>query len=146
MQFGWQLQREVQRLLTGAVTHPALVNGREAQVATPIYDGPPANAPKPYIVLGIATAIEDNTATFTGAEHTLTIHVWTDNKYVLGSMVVKSLLSQIHTALDNADITIPDARVVAPREDSSRVIPQEGGETHQGIFVLRCAIYNTADR
>ena len=145
MKHSWEFQKAVVGLLEAAnITHKAAnpQGGPPIDVATPIYDRVPKNTKRPFIKIGSQTSIDAGTQTFDGQEVTLTIHAWTDDAFVQGQMTAKSLLSQIHTALVNADIVIPNAKVIAPRDDFSQIIESEGGETHQGVFRLRCTIYD----
>ena len=67
---GWSLQRGIYQALANSSELGALLGG------TRIYDDPPQAASYPFISLGQSLVRDWSTGTEDGAEHLLTLHVW----------------------------------------------------------------------
>ena len=66
----WTLQRGVYQALAGSVDLTTLLGGVR------VYDDAPQAAPYPFITLGQSVVRDWSTGTEDGAEHNLTLHVW----------------------------------------------------------------------
>ena len=67
---GWSLQRGIYQTLANSSELGALLGG------TRIYDDAPQAASYPFITLGQSLVRDWSTGTEDGAEHLLTLHVW----------------------------------------------------------------------
>jgi hypothetical protein len=115
----------VQRLVHGAL---AALPGFAG-----VYDGPPADAAPPYLVIGPDSVGEWGTKTEIGHEHRVAVSLWTDAP---GMAAAKALLGPVEAALLALAGARDGHRVVTCRLQRCAVIAQPGGWT-QGLVEVR---------
>ena len=93
----------------------------------------------PYIVIGDETSIDNDTKDNAGAQHTITLHCW--SQYV-GMKEVKLLEAYLVDKLHQTNITLPSAEVILIRREFDQVLIEEDGITRHGISRYRIIIYN----
>ena len=87
-----------------------------AQLDTPVYDYVPENVPYPFVVIGEATEIPDNTLDNFGRETTLALHVWTKGRQ--GFVDALAISNEIQEALDHQrDLSLTNHRIVVIKLD-----------------------------
>src|SRR5690554_4378261 len=74
--------------------------------ATAVYDHVPQTAQFPYVVIGDDTAIDFDTDDTTGAESTITIHVWSQKR---GRKEAKQIQGDIYDALHRYELSVSGA-------------------------------------
>lgn len=126
---GWPLQKAIFAALSGNATLATLVGDPPR-----IYDDPPGLIELPYVQIGEGTEADWSTATGSGAEHQLTIHVWSRAG---GRMETRAILSVIYDTLNDAGLTLEGNRLVNLRFALSQVWRESDGETYHGIARYR---------
>lgn len=123
----WALQQAV---------HAALVADPDvaASVGARVYDDVPQDAAFPYITLGEASVRDWSTGSDTGAEHRLTLHVWSRAQ---GRKEIKEISGVVSDALDEAALTVTGTRLVNLRFVSADMLRDADGETYHGILRFR---------
>lgn len=87
-----------------------------AELDTPVYDYVPESAPYPYVVIGEATEIPDNTLDNFGRETTLTLHIWTQGRQ--GFVDALTISNEIQEILDHQrDLSLTNHRIVVIKLD-----------------------------
>jgi len=86
----WSLQRGVYQALAGSVDLTTLLGGIR------VYGDAPQAAPYPFITLGQSVVRDWSTGTEDGAEHDLTLHVWSRSG---GKKQVHQIIEAIRTVL-----------------------------------------------
>ncbi len=125
---GWALQRGVYQTLAADVSLIALLGGPR------IYDKPPQAAAFPYLSIGQSVVQDWSTGTEDGAEHLLTLHVWSRAN---GKKQVFELMAAIETALHDRAIALGDHHLVNLRHEFSDARLDVDGETMHGIVRFR---------
>jgi hypothetical protein len=126
---GWPLQKAIFAALSGDAALRALVGDPPR-----IYDDPPGMSELPYVQIGEGTEADWSTATDVGAEHQLTIHVWSRAG---GRMEARAILSAVYDTLHDAALTLEANRLVNLRFALSQVWREADGETYHGIARFR---------
>jgi hypothetical protein len=117
----WSLQQSIFAGLSADAALMALLGpGR-------VYDDVPQGTPLPYVTLGQTTLREASTATEDGAEHSFTIHVWSDAR---GKKGAHALLDAIRAVLHDRPLTLAGHRLVNLRHESSEVRRHPDGTMH----------------
>lgn len=125
---GWSLQRGVYQALAGSPALGSLLGG------TRIYDDPPQAASYPFITLGESTLRDWSTGTEDGAEHLLTLHVWSRSG---GKKQVQDIIEEIKSALHDRPLSLIDHHLVNLRNEFSEVRPDPDGDTFHGVVRYR---------
>ena len=125
---GWSLQRGIYQALAGSPALGTLLGG------TRIYDDPPAAASYPFITLGQSTLRDWSTGSEDGAEHLLTLHVWSRAG---GKKQVHDIIEQIKTELHDKPLSLVDHHLVNLRHEFSEARPDPDGDTYHGIVRYR---------
>jgi hypothetical protein len=89
-----------------------------------VYDGPPADAPAPYAVIGPHIVVEWGTKTETGHEHRLLLTLWDDQP---GSTRLKRLLAEAEQRLVALSGQWEGHRIVNARLTRSEVGEADAG-------------------
>jgi hypothetical protein len=125
---GWDLQKAVYAALIADTALVALLGG------TSIYDAAPRYAAFPYVVIDQMQIRDWSTGTEAGAEHMLTLHVW--SRYA-GKQEAYEVSDSVRSVLDGALLSLEDHRLINLRHQYSELKRDEDGETHHGILRFR---------
>ena len=124
----WSLQRGVYQALAGSVDLTTLLGGVR------VYDDAPQAAPYPFITLGQSVVRDWSTGTEDGAEHDLTLHVWSRSG---GKKQVHQIIEAIRTVLHDQPLTLADHHLVNLRHELSEARLDPDGDTFHGIVRYR---------
>ncbi|MGH6737323.1 MAG: DUF3168 domain-containing protein [Methyloceanibacter sp.] len=124
----WALQRSIYQALAGSSELTSLLGGAR------IYSDPPHGAPFPYIALGQTVNLDWSTGTEDGAEHSVTLHVWSraDSR-----QEVHEIIQVIRTVLHNQPLMLEDHYLVNLRHEFTEARIDPDGETLHGIVRYR---------
>lgn len=125
---GWSLQRSVYQALANSVQLTGLLGGVR------IYDDPPQAASFPFVTLGQSLVRDWSTGTEDGAEHLLTLHVWSRTG---GRKEVHDIIEAIKSVLHDKPLMLLDHHLVNLRAEFSEVRPDPDGHTFHGIVRYR---------
>ncbi|MFO1169356.1 MAG: DUF3168 domain-containing protein [Hyphomicrobiaceae bacterium] len=124
----WSLQKAVFAALAADAPLTGLIG------ASRIHDDAPQQAAFPYLTLGQSTARDWSTATDDGAEHVLTIHVWSR---AAGKKEAHAIMRAVRQTLHDQPLTLEDHRLVNLRHELSEATRDTDGETVHGIVRFR---------
>jgi Protein of unknown function (DUF3168) len=130
----WTLQRGVYQALAGSVDLTTLLGGVR------VYDDAPQAAPYPFITLGQSVVRDWSTGTEDGAEHNLTLHVWSGSG---GKKQVLEILEAIRAVLHDQPLMLADHHLVNLRHEFSEARLDPDGDTFHDI-VRYCAVTEPA--
>ena len=125
---GWSLQRGIYQTLANSSELGALLGG------TRIYDDPPQAASYPFINLGQSLVRDWSTGTEDGAEHLLTLHVWS---HTGGKKQVHDIIEAIKSSLYDQPLTLVGHELVNLRHEFSEARSDPDGDTFHGIVRYR---------
>ena len=124
----WALQRGVYQALAGSLDLTTLLGGVR------VYDHAPQSAPYPFITLGQSAVRDWSTGTEDGAEHNLTLHVWSRSG---GKKQVQEIIETIKDVLHDQPLTLSDHHLVNLRHEFSEARLDPDGDTFHGIVRYR---------
>ena len=124
----WALQRGVYQALAGSLDLTTLLGGAR------IYDDAPQGATFPFITFGQSVVRDWSTGTEDGAEHDLTLHVWSRSG---GKKQVQEILEAIKVVLHDRPLALPDHHLVNLRYELSEARLDPDGDTFHGIVRYR---------
>ena len=124
----WALQRNIYQALTNSSELTSLLGGDR------IYSQAPPAAQFPFITLGQTVNLDWSTGTDEGAEHSLTLHVWSRAD---GAREVHEILEMIRTVLHDQLLTLEDHYLVNLRHEFMEARLDPDGETMHGIVRYR---------
>ena len=124
----WVLQRGVYQALAGSVDLTTLLSGVRVD------DDAPQAAPYPFITLGQSVVRDWSTGTEDGAEHNLTLHVWSRSG---GKKQVLEILEAIRAVLHDQPLMLADHHLVNLRHEFSEARLDPDGDTLHGIVRYR---------
>ena len=124
----WALQRGVYQALAGSLDLTTLLGGVR------VYDDTPQSAPYPFITLGQSVVRDWSTGTEDGAEHDLTLHVWSRSG---GKKQVQEIIEAIKLVLHDRPLALPDHHLVNLRYELSEARLDPDGDTFHGIVRYR---------
>ena len=124
----WALQRGVYQALTGSPHLTALLGGAR------IYDDAPQSAPYPFITLGQSVLRDWSTGTEDGAEHELTLHVWSRAG---GKKQVQEIIESVKAVLHDKPLLLEDHHLINLRYGFSEARLDPDGDTFHGIVRYR---------
>ncbi len=125
---GWSLRRGIYQALAGSPDLGALIGG------TRIYGDPAQAASYPFITLGQSLLRDWSTGTEDGAEHLLTLHVWSRAG---GKKQVHDIIEAIKSTLRDQPLALVDHDLVNLRHEFSEARPDPDGDTYHGIVRYR---------
>lgn len=125
---GWALQQAIYATLSGHAPLITLLGGAR------IFDDVPQAAPYPHLSLGQTSSSEFGTGTEDGEEHTLTLHVWSQNG---GRSEAQRIMGAVRDALHSAALTVAGHTLVNLRQQFSDVRRDPDGVTIHGIVRYR---------
>ena len=124
----WALQRGVYQALTGSPHLTALLGGAR------IYDDAPQSAPYPFITLGQSVMRDWSTGTEDGAEHELTLHVWSRAG---GKKQVQEIMESVKAVLHDKPLLLEDHYLINLRYGFSEARLDSDGDNFHGIVRYR---------
>ena len=124
----WALQRGVYQALAGSLELTTLLGGVR------VYDDAPQAAVYPFITLGQSVIRDWSTGTEDGAEHSLTLHIWSRSG---GKKQVLEIIEAIKAVLHDQPLALPDHRLVNLRHELSEARLDPDGDTFHGIVRYR---------
>jgi hypothetical protein len=125
---GWDLQKAAYQALTADAALSSLLG------ESWLYDDAPQNAPFPYVVIDQMRLNDWSTGTERGSEHILMLHVWSRHR---GKREVYEISDAIRAALDDAELTLDDNRLINLTHQYSDLKRDEDGETWHTVMRFR---------
>ncbi len=117
----WSLQSAIYQALVGSAELTAQLGGLR------VYDHPPQAAAYPFVTIGESSVFDWSTGTEDGAEHLVTLHVWSRSG---GKRQAYALVEQIRELLS-------DHALVNLRYQFSETRQDPDGETYHGVVRYR---------
>ena len=127
-QAGWALQKGIFAKLSADTAVVACLGGQH------IYDDVPRNAEFPYLTLGQSALVDWSTGTEYGAEHVLTLHVWSRAG---GTRETLDIIAAVNEVLKDVPIELPGHVLVNLRFEYADARRDPDGETVHGILRYR---------
>ena len=124
----WALQQAVFAALAEDAALLALLGGPR------IYDDVPQGTAFPYVTFALSQVRDWSTSTEAGAEHTLTLHVWSQAK---GRKETHEIMSALGSALHEQPLSLTGHRLINLRLEQSDARRETDGETYHGIVRFR---------
>ena len=124
----WALQRGVYQALAGSLDLTTLLGGVR------VYDDAPQAALYPFITLGQSVIRDWSTGTEDGAEHNLTLHVWSRSG---GKKQALEIIEVIRAVLHDQPLALADHHLVNLRHEFSEARLDPDGDTFHGIVRYR---------
>jgi hypothetical protein len=124
----WAIQRGIYQALAGSSDLTSILGGAR------IYDDPPQSASYPFVSLGQSLVRDWSTGGEDGAEHILTLHVWSRAG---GKKQVYEIVEAIKDVLHDQPLTLLDHHLVNLRHDFSEARQDPDGDTYHGIVRYR---------
>jgi hypothetical protein len=124
----WALQRSVYQALAGSSDLTTLLG------ATRIYDDAPQAASYPFVTLGQSVIRDWSTGTEDGAEHNLTLHVWSRTG---SKKQVHRIIEAIKDVLHDQPLMLADHHLINLRHEFSEARLDPDGDTFHGIVRYR---------
>ncbi len=106
-----------------------------------VYDDVPRGAAFPYVTFGPGLTRDWSTGTEAGAEHVVTLRVWSKAG---GEKEEHLVLEAIRAALHAASLTIVGHRLVSLRHETSETLRGADGETYSGAARFRAVTEPTS--
>jgi Protein of unknown function (DUF3168) len=122
------LQKAIVLRLSGDVTLTGQLGGNK------IYDHPAASAKLPYVSLGQTMAYDWSTASESGHEHFVTIHVWSRAG---GRLEAHEIMEKIRLRLDGLGAELLNHRLVLMRLEFEEVRFDVGEDGYHGMMRYR---------
>lgn len=124
----WALQHSIYQALASSPDVTTLLGGAR------IYDDPPQAASFPFVTLGQSVVRDWSTGTEDGAEHELTLHVWSRAG---GKKEVQAIMEAVRGALHDQPLSLADHHLVNLRHEFSEARLDPDGDTFHGIVRYR---------
>lgn len=126
---GEELQKAIFLVLDGDATLGALIDS--------IYDYVPDNAVFPYLVIGDFTSVTFDDKTSDGANTTVTLHAFTQDK---DKQVAHQIIARTYDLLHNAELSVTGQNLILLRSDNFLQVFQErtdNNTTYHGVVRYR---------
>ena len=127
---GWALQQAVYAALLAD-------SGVAALAGTRIFDDVPGDAAMPYVVIGEDQESDWSTATESGSQHILSIHVWSR---AAGHREAKLLCETVRMALDGAALALSGATLIDLRYQTTQYTRESDGRTLRATLTFRAIL------
>lgn len=124
----WALQRSLYQALATSPDLVALLGGVR------IYDDAPQAASFPFITIGQSVVRDWSTGTEDGAEHSLTLHVWSRTG---SKKQMQAIVEAIRVALHDRPLELQDHFLVNLRHEFSEARLDPDGDTYHGVVRYR---------
>lgn len=122
------LQKALFLRLTADAALSALLGGPR------IYDDVPVRGEFPYVTFGQTTERDWSTGTEPGAEHVVTLHVWSR---AAGRKEADEIMEAVKVALHEANLMLAGHRLVNLRHEFSDARRETDGESYHGVTRYR---------
>ncbi len=99
-----------------------------------VYDRPPRGTRPPYVTIGEIESRDRNTFDARGEQHTLTLHVWSEQG---GRRQAHEIVGRMDALLDDAPLAPDGHRLVELRTVFRTVVRMRDGRLFHGILRLR---------
>lgn len=111
-------------------------SGLAALAGTPprLYDDVPPRPSYPYVTLGQSSERDWSADSDPGAEHVLTLHVWSK---AAGRKEALAIAAAIHSVLQDAPLSLAGHRLINLRHEISEARRDPDGETIHGLVRFR---------
>ncbi len=136
MNGAWELRTAIYAAITADAGLQALI-GDPARV----YDDVPPGASFPFITLGAGSASDWSTMTERGAEHLITLHVW--SRYE-GHKEALAILAALEALLHDASLTLSGHALVNLSVQGTEVLRDPSGNTTHGVIRFRAVTEPTS--
>jgi hypothetical protein len=127
---GWALQQAVYAALLADA-------GVAALAGTRVFDDVPGDAAMPYVVIGEDRESDWSTATESGSEHILSLHVWSRAS---GHKEAKLLCDAVRAALDGAALAVSGATLIDIRYQATQYSRESDGRTIRAALTFRAIL------
>jgi len=124
----WSLQSAICQALAGSAELTAQLGGLR------VYDHPPQAAAYPFVTIGESSVFDWSTGTEDGAEHLVTLHVWSRSG---GKRQAYALVEKIRELLSDQALILNDHALVNLRYQFSETRQDPDGETYHGVVRYR---------
>lgn len=124
----WALQQSIYQHLAADSAVTQLLGGPE------IYDDVPRSAEFPYLTFGASQIRDWSTASDDSDEHIVTMHIWSRAN---GRKETFEVMNAVRDALNGANLTLTDHRLVNLRFEFSDARREPDGETYHGVVRYR---------
>lgn len=124
----------VQAAVYSRLAVTSALTGLLATGAGSVRDHVPEDALFPYIVLGETAGRPHETQAGGGLELEMTLHIYSRGE---GMKELKSIMTEVHTALHDADFSVTDQTLVLCRLLSSETFLENDGLTRHGVQRFR---------
>ena len=125
---GLALQRAIHAALAGDGVLVGLLGGPQ------VFDDAPQATGFPFVTLGATTERDWSTATEDGAEHIVTLHVWSRKA---GRKEAREIMEAMKGVLHDRPLAVDGHRLVNLRHEFSEARRDADGETYHGIVRYR---------
>lgn len=102
-----------------------------------VFDYPLTGAQPPYVVIGDETAINDGSDLVDAQEHTITIHVWSEQQSTLEA---KRIIQAVRNALHMQRPTMSAGRIVNLRNEHQEIMRDPDGVSIHGVMRFRAVV------
>lgn len=124
----WSLQQSIYETLRNDLDLTTLLGGQD------IFDDVPRAARFPYLTLGQSTIRDWSGTGLDGAEHLLTLHVWSRAN---GRKEVYEILDVLRGLLNDASLGLVGYRLICLSHQFSEARREPDGETYHGLIRFR---------
>jgi hypothetical protein len=124
----WALQRGIYQALANSLELVTMLGGVR------VYDDAPQSPPYPFITLGQSVIRDWNTGSEDGAEHSLTLHVWSRSG---GKKEIQQIVEAIRAALHDKSLALEDHYLINLRHEFSEARLDPDGDTFHGVVRYR---------
>lgn len=124
----WSLQSAIYQALAGSAELTAQLDGLR------VYDHPPQGVAYPFVTIGESSVFDWSTGTEDGAEHLVTLHVWSRTG---GKRQAYALVEAIRETLHDEAFALDDHVLVNLRYRFSETRRDPDGETYHGVIRYR---------
>ncbi|HYJ58891.1 MAG TPA: DUF3168 domain-containing protein [Methyloceanibacter sp.] len=125
---GWALQRSICQALANSLDLVGLLGGVR------VYNDAPQSVHFPFVTLGQSVVRDWSTGTEDGAEHSLTLHVWSRSG---DKNEMQQIVEAIRAALHDQPLALEDRHLVKLRHEYSEARLDPDGDTFHGVVRYR---------
>jgi len=125
---GWALQKAAYEALIADSALTTLLGGDR------LYDHVPQSSAFPHVAIDQMRINDWSTGTERGSEHVLMLHIW--SRYD-GKREAYEIADAVREALDDAELTLDDNRLVNLSHQYSDLKRDPDGETYHGVMRFR---------
>lgn len=124
----WMLQKAIHQSLTANASVLAALGGPR------VWDHVPRGASAPYVTIGATSERDWSTGSEAGAEHILTLHVWSK---AAGRREAETIADELRSALHDQSLTLDGFHLVNLRHELTDTRRDPDNEMFHGVVRLR---------